>query len=67
MEIGFRLTMSDTITSDYAEYGAIGVVFAVMSFLIAVGVVVILGAVLGMAWRERGRTRTSVEADESRA
>jgi membrane protein len=52
MEIGFRLTMSATITSDYRRYGAVGVVFAVMSFLVAVGVVVVLGAVLGLVWRE---------------
>lgn len=53
MDIAFRLTMSKTITTDYEKYGAIGVVFALMSFLIAVGVVIILGAVFGVVWRER--------------
>jgi membrane protein len=53
MEIVFRLTLSSAIVSDYRKYGSIGVVFAIMSLLIAVGVVIILGALLGVAWRER--------------
>jgi membrane protein len=44
MTIFFRLSMSSTMTSNYAKYGAIGVVLALMSVLIAVGVVIILGA-----------------------
>jgi membrane protein len=51
--IVFRLTMSSTITTDYRKYGAIGVVLAFVSFLIGVGVVIILGAILGLAWRQR--------------
>jgi membrane protein len=57
MEIVFRLTLSTTIVSDYRKYGSIGVVFAIMSLLIAVGVVIMLGALLGVAWRERERKR----------
>jgi membrane protein len=53
MTIVFRLTLSDTITSDYKKYGDIGVVFAIMSLLIAIGVVLIIGAVFGEVWRER--------------
>jgi hypothetical protein len=34
--------------------GPIGTVFALMSYLIAIGVVVILGAVTGLVWQERG-------------
>lgn len=30
-----------------------GVIFALMSFLIAIGVVIILGAIVGVVWRER--------------
>lgn len=63
MEIVFRLTMSSTITSNYAKYGSIGVVFAIMSFLIAVGVVIILGAVFGVVWRERQASRSSAPSD----
>jgi membrane protein len=53
MVVAFRLTLSTTITSDYRKYGSIGVVFAIMSLLIAVGVVIMLGALLGLVWQER--------------
>lgn len=53
MAIVFHLIMSSTVTSNYDKYGPIGVVFALMSFLIAIGVVVILGAVAGLVWNER--------------
>jgi membrane protein len=53
MVIFFRLTLSSTITSDYRKYGPAGVVFAIMPLLIAIGVVILLGALLGVAWRER--------------
>ncbi len=57
MALVFRLTISRSIASDYRKYGSIGVVFAIMSLLIAIGVVIMLGAVIGLAWRERGKTR----------
>ena len=50
--------MSATITENYRQYGAIGVVFAVMTVLIAIGVVVLLGAVVGAVWQERRAGRT---------
>ena len=50
----FNLTMSSTITSNYKKYGEIGVVLSFMSFLIAIGVVIILGAIIGVVWRLRG-------------
>jgi len=53
MTLVFRMTLSDTITTDYKKYGDIGVVFAIMSLLIAIGVVLIIGAVFGEVWRER--------------
>jgi membrane protein len=53
MEIVFRQTLSGVIVSDYKKYGSIGVVFAIMSLLIAIGVVIMLGALLGVVWRER--------------
>ncbi len=34
--------------------GPIATVFALMSYLIAIGVLVILGAVTGLVWQERG-------------
>lgn len=58
MALIFRLTISSSITSDYRKYGSIGVVFAIMSLLIAIGVVIMLGALAGVAWRERSTTRS---------
>ncbi len=37
MNLVFRLTFSNSVVSDYDKYGAIGVVFALMSWLIAIG------------------------------
>jgi membrane protein len=54
MEIVFSFTFSSEIITDDTKYGPIGVVFALMSWLIAIGVVIILGAVFGVVWRERG-------------
>jgi membrane protein len=55
MVISFRLTMSSTITAQYNRYGSIGVLFVIMTLLIAIGVVIMLGAVIGLAWQERPR------------
>jgi membrane protein len=57
MEVAFALTFSNDIISDDKKYGPIGVVFALMSFLIAIGVVIILGAVFGVVWQERKHGR----------
>jgi membrane protein len=54
MEVVFSFTFSSEIITDDKKYGPIGVVFALMSWLIAIGVVIILGAVFGVVWRERG-------------
>jgi membrane protein len=54
MEAVFAVISSGMVTSDYHEYGPIGTVFALMSYLIAIGVVVILGAATGLVWQERG-------------
>ena len=53
MEVVFSIIFSGTVISDDKKYGPIGVVFALMSWLIAIGVVIILGAVVGLVWRER--------------
>ena len=42
------------VISNDRKYGPVGVVFALMSFFIAIGVVIILGAVVGIAWQDRG-------------
>ena len=53
MGVVFKLAMSSTITSNYARYGARGVMLSLMWFLVAVGVVIIVGAVIGVVWRLR--------------
>jgi membrane protein len=54
MEAFFVVAFSGMVTSDDQKYGPIGTVFALMSYLIAIGVVVILGAVTGLVWHEPG-------------
>ncbi len=54
MEVVFSIIFSSTVISDNNKYGPIGVVFALMSWLIAIGVVIILGAVAGVVWQESG-------------
>jgi membrane protein len=54
MHVVFSLFFSRMVISQDREYGPIGTVFAIMTYLIAVGVVVILGAAVGIMWRDRG-------------
>jgi membrane protein len=53
MEAVFSLVFSAMVISNEKKYGPIGIIFALMSYLIAIGVVVILGGVAGVAWHER--------------
>ena len=48
-----RSFFSAMVISDEKKYGPIGIIFALLSYLIAIGVVVILGAVVGLVWQER--------------
>jgi membrane protein len=50
----FDVILSGMIITYDQKYGAIGVVFAFMSLFIAVGVVLVLGAVVGLVWQDRG-------------
>lgn len=54
MQAVFAVVFSDMVISYDRKYGPIGVVFAFMSFFIAIGVVLILGVTLGLVWQERG-------------
>jgi len=58
MQTVFSLFFSAMVISNDTEYGPIGTVFALLSYLIAIGVVVILGAVAGRAWHERSAPST---------
>lgn len=53
MQTVFSLVFSAMVISDEHTYGPIGIIFAPLSYLIAIGVVVTLGAVAGRAWHER--------------
>ena len=50
-----RFYFSGTIISDSKTYGAVGAIFSIMTWFIAIGAVVILGAVAGAVWEERRR------------
>jgi membrane protein len=52
---------SSTIISDFRTYGAIGAVFSIMTWLIAIGAVVLIGAVAGPVWQERRGPQVSGE------
>ena len=54
MLVVVHFTFSGMVISSDQEYGPIGVVFDLMSFFIAIGVVIILGATTGTMWRDRG-------------
>jgi membrane protein len=60
MELVFWLFFSGLVISDARKFGPIGIIFALLSYLIAIGVVVILGAAVGLAWQERGLSVTAV-------
>jgi membrane protein len=59
MIVVFSFFISGTVISEDKEYGPIGIIFALMSFLITIGVVVILGAVVGLVWQERNLSFTA--------
>ena len=50
----FSATFSGMVISSDDRYGPIGIVFDLLSYVLAVGVVIILGAVVGIVWHERG-------------
>jgi membrane protein len=57
---------SSTIISDSKTYGTIGAVLGIVTWLIAVGSVVIIGAVAGAVWRDRTTARSSAAPGSSR-
>jgi membrane protein len=48
-----KFYFSATIISDSRTYGTIGAVFGILTWLIAIGAVIILGAVAGAVWENR--------------
>jgi len=50
----FSVIFSGMVISYDQKYGPIGVVFGLMSYFIAIGVVITLGAAVGLMWQDRG-------------
>jgi membrane protein len=50
----FSVIFSGMVISYDRKYGPIGIVFGFMSFFIAIGVVITLGAAVGLMWHDRG-------------
>jgi membrane protein len=48
-----KFYFSSTIISDSRTYGTIGAVFSIMTWFVAIGAVIILGAVAGAVWQDR--------------
>jgi membrane protein len=67
MEGFFSLFFSGMVVSNEKKYGPIGVIFALLAYLIAIGVVVVLGAAVGLVWQERGLSFTGVVSKLRRA
>ena len=61
MYVVFHYVFSGDVTGDYNKYGAIGVVIALMSYFIAIGVVISIGAAFGIVWDERNAPDDSAE------
>jgi len=47
-----KFYFSETIISDSKTYGTVGAIFGIMTWFIAIGAVIILGAVAGVAWED---------------
>ena len=52
-----KFYFSATITSDARTYGTIGAILGILTWFIAIGAVIILGAVAGAVWHDRKATR----------
>ena len=52
-----KFYFSGTIISDSKTYGTIGAIFGIMTWFIAIGAVIILGAVTGSVWEDRPSRR----------
>jgi membrane protein len=56
-----KFYFSATIIADNKTYGVIGAIFTIMTWLIAIGAVIILGAVAGAVWADRNRTKVTLD------
>ncbi len=62
--LGFfsKFYFSETIISDSKTYGTIGAIFGIMTWFIAIGAVIILGAAAGAVWKDRRNLRPGAAA-----
>jgi membrane protein len=67
LELFSSVYFSSTIISDSRLYGTIGVVFSLLTWFIAIGAVIVLGAVGGATWDQRkGRSRRTKTGSSDR-
>ena len=52
-----KFYFSSTITSDSRTYGTIGAILGILTWFVAIGAVIILGAVAGAVWEDRKANR----------
>jgi membrane protein len=52
-----KFYFSSTITSDSHTYGTIGAILGILTWFVAIGAVIILGAVAGVVWQDRKANR----------
>lgn len=52
-----KFYFSSTIIHDSHTYGTIGAVFGILTWFVAIGAVLVLGAVAGAVWRDRSASR----------
>ena len=52
-----KFYFSATITSDSRTYGTIGAILGILTWFVAIGAVIILGAVAGVVWEDRKTNR----------
>jgi membrane protein len=52
-----KFYFSSTITSDSKTYGTIGAILGILTWFVAIGAVIILGAVAGAVWEDRKATQ----------
>jgi membrane protein len=53
-----RFYFSSTIIHDDQTFGSIGAIFGILTWFVAIGAVLVIGAVAGSVWRDRTASRT---------
>ena len=48
-----KFYFSETIVADSKTYGTVGAIFGILTWFVAIGAVILLGAVAGVVWEDR--------------